>query len=198
MARYIGPKLKISRRYGIKLGLRTNESGLAKRPYRPGEHGAKGRRGRPSEYGIQLAEKQKAKFIYGILERQFRRYYEEASKSNNVGLSLLQLLETRLDSVVYKSGYGLTQNQARQFVTHGHVQVNGKKVGIPSYKVLPGMKISLDSKLAELVNDQRGHAAEVPTWIKSEGTYSEMLAFPTREEIPPLLNEQLIVEFYSR
>lgn len=198
MARYIGPKLKISRRYGVKLGLRTNESGLAKRPYRPGEHGAKGRRGRVSEYGLQLAEKQKAKFVYGILERQFRRYYNQASKSQNIGLTLLQLLETRLDTVIYKSGYALTQNQARQYVTHGHVQVNGKKVSIPSFQVFPGMKVSADKQLVDLVESERGHAAEVPTWLKGHAKDTEVLALPTREEIPPLLDEKLIIEFYSR
>ena len=198
MARYIGPKLRISRRFGVKLGLRTNEEVVTKRPYRPGMHGPKGRRGRISEYGTQLAEKQKAKFIYGILERQFRKYYEQASKSQNVGLVLLQLLETRLDSVVYKAGYTLTQNQARQFVNHGHVMVNDKKVTIPSFQVLPGMSVSLDPKLKQLVEDQRGNKAEVPVWMKQHDKSTEVLALPEREQIPSLVNEQLIVEFYSR
>lgn len=198
MARYIGPKLKISRRFGIKLGLRTNEEGLTRRPYKPGVHGPKGRRGRVSEYGLQLLEKQKAKYIYGILEKQFHNYYKKAAKSQNVGLTLLQMLETRLDSVVYKSGYALTQNQARQFVGHGHVLLDGKKVTIPSYQVTPGMKISVDSALQTLVEDQRGHAPEVPIWLRTEGKTTEVLALPTREQITSLVNEQLIVEFYSR
>ena len=198
MARYIGPKIKISRRYGVKLGLRTNEEAFTRRPYKPGDHGAKGRRGRLSEYGIQLHEKQKAKFIYGILERQFHKYYREASKSGNVGLHLLQTLETRLDTVVYRAGFTLTQNQARQFVNHGHVLVNGKLVTIPSFSTLPGMKISLDPKLKTLIEDQRGHSAEVPVWLRHEKDYVEVLALPTREQITSLINEQLIVEHYSR
>lgn len=198
MARYTGPKIKISRRFGIKLGLRTNEEGVTRRPFRPGVHGPKGRRGRPSEYSLQLQEKQKAKYIYGILEKQFRNYYKKASLSQNVGLVLLQLLETRLDTVVYKSGFALTQNQARQFVTHGHVQVDGKKASIPSMQIKPGAKVSIEAKLAEQVNDLRGTEGEIPAWIKSKKNTSEVLAIPTREEIPSLLDEQLIVEFYSR
>lgn len=198
MARYIGPKLKISRRFGVKLGLRTNEEVVTKRPYKPGVHGPRGRRGRVSEYGLQLMEKQKAKYIYGILERQFRNYYEEASKSQNVGLVLLQLLETRLDTAVYKAGYALTQNQARQFVGHGHVMVDGKKVTIPSFQVRPGMKLTIDEKFRKHIEDQRGFSAELPTWLRSEGKAVEVLALPEREQITPLLNEKLIVEFYSR
>ena len=198
MARYIGPKLKISRRYGMKLGLRSNEEVFTKKPYRPGEHGPKGRRGRISEYGTQLAEKQKAKYIYGILERQFRKYYELATKSQNVGLALLQMLETRLDTVVYKAGYSITQNQARQFVTHGHVQVNGKKVSIPSFQVIPGMIITLDPALVTMIEEQRTSTSEFPAWLSKEGKGVQFLAQPTREQIPSLLDEKLIVEFYSR
>ena len=198
MARYIGPKLKISRRFGVKLGLRTNEEAFTRRPYRPGDHGPKGRRGRTSEYGLQLNEKQKAKFIYGILERQFHKYYVEAAKSQNSGLVLLQLLETRLDTVVYRAGFTMTQNQARQFVTHGHVLVNGKKVSIPSFKVLPGMKVSLDPKLAQLISDQRGQSTEIPNWLKVDNASADVLALPTREHISSLIEEQMIVEYYSR
>lgn len=198
MARYTGPKIKISRRYGVKLGLRTNEEAFTRRPYKPGQHGPSARRSRRSEYGDQLAEKQKAKFIYGILERQFHRYYVQAEKAQNVGLALVQLLETRLDTVVYRAGLTLTQNQARQFVTHGHVTVNGKKVSIPSFQVLPGMKIALDPKLRQLVQEQRGQEAEIPAWIKVDSKEATMLDQPTREQIPTIINEQLIVEFYSR
>ena len=198
MARYIGPKIKLSRRFGVKLGLRTNEEGLTKRPYKPGVHGPKGRRSRLSEYGTQLQEKQKAKFIYGILERQFRNYYLKAAKSQNVGLSLLQLLETRLDSLVMRGGFALTQNQARQFVNHGHVLVDGKKVTIPSFQVMPGMKIGVDKGLQTMVEDQRGQAVELPTWLGLKSNQVELLALPTREQITTILNEQLIVEFYSR
>src|SRR4051812_47244511 len=186
MARYIGPKLKISRRFGVKLGLRSNEEVVTKKPYRPGDHGPKGRRGRPSESSLQLQEKQKAKFIYGILERQFRRYYEKASKSQNVGLVLLQLLETRLDSVVYKSGYAITQNQARQFVSHGHVTVNGKKVSIPSYQVLPGMTVNVDASIKKMIEEARVTPSELPVWLKHEKNGTAVLALPTREQIPSL------------
>lgn len=198
MARYIGPKVKISRRFGVKLGLRTNEEAFTRRPYKPGQHGPTGRRPRTSEYGNQLMEKQKAKYIYGILERQFRKYYELAAKSQNVGLSLMQLLETRLDTVILRAGYALTQNQARQFVSHGHVLVNGKRTNIPSFQVKPGMTVSLDPKLMKLIDEQRGHSFDLPTWIKSGKNGVEVLDFPSREQIPSIINEQLIVEFYSR
>jgi small subunit ribosomal protein S4 len=198
MARYIGPKIKISRRFGVKLGLRSNEEGQTRRPYKPGVHGPRGRRGRVSEYGTQLNEKQKAKFIYGILERQFRRYYEEAAKSQNVGLTLLQLLETRLDTVVYRAGLTLTQNQARQFISHGHVTVDGKKVGIPSFRVLPGMKVAVQSSVQKALENQPASTSELPVWLGKNGNQVEMLAVPTREEIATILDEQLIVEYYSR
>ena len=198
MARYIGPKVKISRRYGVKLGLRTNEEAFTRRPYKPGDHGPRGRRGRVSEYGTQLAEKQKAKFIYGILERQFVRYYGMASKSHNAGIALMQILETRLDTVVYRAGYTQTQNQARQFVTHGHVLVDGKKVSIPSFVVVPGMKIEMRASIAKTVEDAPVPTSELPVWLRKEGKTVEMLSVPTREQIPSLINEQLIVEYYSR
>jgi small subunit ribosomal protein S4 len=198
MARYIGPKIKISRRFGVKLGLRTNEEGFTRRPYKPGQHGPTARRSRPSEYGLQLMEKQKAKFIYGILERQFHKYYELAAKSQNIGLTLMQLLETRLDTVVYRAGFTMTQNQARQFVTHGHVMVDGKKASIPSFRVLPGMKVSIDAKLSKLVDEQRGQSAELPVWLKVSANEATVLDQPTREQIPSIINEQLIVEYYSR
>jgi small subunit ribosomal protein S4 len=198
MARYTGPKIKISRRFGTKLGLRTNEEAFTRRPYKPGQHGPSARRGKVSEYGTQLMEKQKAKYIYGLLERQFHKYYTVAAKAQNVGLALMQLLETRLDTVVYRAGYALTQNQARQFVTHGHVLVDGKKVSIPSFEVRPGMKISLDKNLSQMVGDQRGTEASVPAWITVTSKAAEVNAIPTREQIPQIINEQLIVEFYSR
>lgn len=198
MARYIGPKLKISRRLGVKLGLRTNEEAFTRRPYKPGQHGPSSRRSRITEYGTQLMEKQKAKYVYGILEKQFHRYYEKASKSQNVGLALMQLLETRLDTVLFRAGLTLTQNQARQFVGHGHVTVNGKRVTIPSFQVLPGMIVNLDANLVKMVADQRGFQPEVPVWIKVTNKGAEVLDLPTRDQIPPLINEQLIVEFYSR
>lgn len=198
MARYIGPKVKISRRFGVKLGLRSNEEAFTRRPYKPGQHGPTARRSRPSEYGLQLQEKQKAKFIYGLLERQFRKYYELAAKSQNIGLTLMQLLETRLDTVLFRAGFAMTQNQARQFVSHGHVMVDGKKVTIPSFKLRPGMKVTVDAKLAKLIDEQRGTAAELPTWLKQSKNDVTILDLPTREQIPSIINEQLIVEYYSR
>ena len=199
MARYIGPKIKISRRFGVKLGLRTNEEAFTRRPYRPGQHGPKGRRGRPKEYELQLLEKQKAKFIYGVLERQFHGYYERASRQDNVGLVLLQMLEMRLDSAVYRSGFALTQNQARQFVTHGHVTVNGKKASIPSAQVRPGDVVAIDPTLHDLISLQRGYLADLPSWLKA-GSINDVsiVSVPEREHITALVNEQLIVEFYSR
>jgi small subunit ribosomal protein S4 len=198
MARYIGPKLKISRRYGTKLGLRTNEEAFTRRPYKPGQHGPSARRGKVSEYGLQLLEKQKAKYIYGILERQFHNYYVVAAKAQNAGLALMQLLETRLDTVVARAGYAVTQNQARQFVTHGHVQIDGKKVSIPSFQVKPGMRVTIDKDLLEMVSSQRGSEAVTPDWITITSQGAEVASVPTRDQISPLINEQLIIEFYSR
>jgi small subunit ribosomal protein S4 len=199
MARYLGPKIKISRRFGVKLGLRTNEEAFTKRPFKPGQHGPNGRRGgRVSEYGLQLQEKQKAKYIYGMLEKQFRRYYDMATKSDNIGLALMQSLETRLDTVLFRAGLTLTQNQARQYVSHGHVLVDGKKVSIPSFAVRPGMKVTLEKSLATRTDEQRGTGATIPTWVSVSGATATVLDMPTKEQIPSIVNEQLIVEFYSR
>lgn len=143
-------------------------------------------------------EKQKAKYIYGLLEKQFRRYYEKAAKTYNIGLTLMQLLETRLDTVVYRAGYALTQNQARQLVGHGHVQVDGQKVNIPSFQVKPGMKISLDPNLLQTISDSKQQVIDVPIWIKVSDKSAQVLDMPTREQISPIINEQLIVEYYSR
>lgn len=198
MARYIGPKIKISRHFGQKLGLRTNEEAFTRRSYKPGEHGNRRRSNRLSKYGEELQEKQKAKHIYGILERQFHRYYKQASKSENAGLRLLQMLETRLDSAVFRGGLALTQSQARQLVSHGHVLVNGKKVSIPSFAVIPGMKITLAPELHKTITDSGTATPETPNWLKRDDNAIEVLALPTREEITPLIEERLIIEYYSR
>jgi small subunit ribosomal protein S4 len=198
MARYIGPKIKLSRRFGTKLGLRTNEEAVTRRPYKPGQHGPNTRRRKQSEYSVQLMEKQKARIIYGVLEKQFRRYVDKASKAQNAGLALMQLLETRLDTVVYRAGFALTQQQARQFVTHGHVTVNGVRQSIPSFQVKTGMTISLAPELIGLVAGQRGTEAVVPSWITVGKKGAEVIATPAREEITPLITEQLIIEYYSR
>ena len=155
MGRYIGPVEKIERRYGVSLELKgerrlKGKSALEKRPYPPGQHGQ--RRGKISEYGLQLAEKQKAKFLYGVSERQFRRYFKEAARmKGNTGENLIILLERRLDNVVYRMGFATTRRQARQLVSHGHILVDGKKVNIPSYLVKPGQKISLKKKKWKII-----------------------------------------------
>lgn len=200
MARYTGPTERISRRAGQNLFLKGERSfgpknALTRRPYAPGQHGPGRRPGKVSEYGRQLREKQKAKAIYGILERQFSRYYEQASASaEDTGTKLLQLLERRLDNVVYRLGLADSRRQARQYVSHGHVRVNGEKVTIPSFQV--GAKTNI-----ELVDIERKPSqTEVPLWVKRDGNAlkGELLEIPTREQIPLELEEQLIIEFYSR
>ncbi|HEF8130991.1 TPA: 30S ribosomal protein S4, partial [Campylobacter jejuni] len=147
MARYRGPVEKLERRFGVSLALKgerrlAGKSALDKRPYAPGQHGA--RKGKISEYGLQLREKQKAKFMYGVSEKQFRRLFAEAARrEGNTGVLLIQLLEQRLDNVVYRMGFATTRRFARQLVTHGHVLVNGKRVDIPSFRVEAGAKIEI-------------------------------------------------------
>jgi small subunit ribosomal protein S4 len=198
MARYIGPKIKISRRFGQKLGLRSNEEGFTRRPSKPGEHGSKNRRGRVSEYGMQLMEKQKAKAIYGVLEKQFHRYYTVASKDQNVGLALLQILETRLDTVVFRAGFAATQQQARQFVSHGHVTVDGQKITVASMLLKPGQKVTVLDSVKKVMEESPRQQVEPPAWLKTKGTTVEVLALPERDQITNLINEQMIVEYYSR
>ena len=150
MARYRGPVEKLERRFGVSLALKgerrlAGKSALDKRPYAPGQHGA--RRGKISEYGLQLREKQKAKFMYGVSEKQFRRLFAEAArKDGNTGVLLIQLLEQRLDNVVYRMGFATTRRFARQLVTHGHILVNGRRVDIPSFRVEAGAKIEVAEK----------------------------------------------------
>ena len=132
------------------------------------------------------------------MERQFHRYYEQASKSSNIGLTLLQLLETRLDTVVYRAGFTLTQNQARQFVNHGHVMVNGKRASVPSFQVKPGDSITLTADLRTLIENQRSAAPELPVWLRRASSSVDVLSLPEREQITPLIDEQLIIEYYSR
>mgnify|MGYP003083474354 FL=1 len=150
MARYTGPVEKLERRLGVSLALKgerrlAGKSALEKRPYAPGQHGQ--RRAKISEYGLQLREKQKAKFMYGVSEKQFRRLFQEAARrEGNTGALLVQLLEQRLDNVVYRMGFATTRRFARQLVTHGHILVNGKRVDIPSYRVEPGSKVEVAEK----------------------------------------------------
>lgn len=200
MARYIGPAYKKSRRYGFS----TLENGkdLAKRPYAPGQHGA-GRRKKISEYGIQLQEKQKIRFMYGLNEKQFRRLFDRASKLKGVhGENFLKLLESRLDNLVYRMGLSTTRRGARQLVNHGHILVNGSKVDIPSYSCKPGDVISVKENSLEhpAIKASLEAGVKTPAYVefdnkKLTGTY---LRYPERTELSADINESLVVEFYNR
>ena len=203
MARYTGPRTKISRRFGVSLF--GPSKALERRNFPPGQHGVRAGRKKKSEYAVALGEKQKLRFQYGVLEKQFRGYYEEAARRRGVtGVILLQLLETRLDNVCYRSGLANTRQAARQLVNHGHVLVNGRCVDIPSYQVKPGDIIKIGGKpssqqLALRMVDLTQAMASVD-WIsvdrdKLEATVTRM---PERDDIAPIVNEQLIVELYSR
>ena len=204
MARYTGPKVKISRRLGVNIF--ENDKGskaLNKRPYPPGEHG-RSRRRQPSEYLLQLQEKQKAKYIYGVLERQFSNLYKEASRSKDVtGEVLLRMLEQRLDNIVFRAGWASTRPQARQFVNHGMVNVNGKRVDIPSYRVRKGDVVSLREKPRQMIVIR--HNLDTldrlkPAWLEvgDDGFQVTVRDLPTREQIDVPVREQLIVELYSK
>ena len=200
MARYTGPAYKKSRRYGFS----TLENGkdVAKRPYAPGQHGA-GRRKKATEYGIQLTEKQKVRFMYGLNEKQFRRLFDKASKMSGIhGENFLKLLESRLDNLVYRMGMANTRRGARQIVNHGHILVNGNKVDIPSYSCKPGDVISVKENSMEHPAIKNALEAKVarPAFVefdekKLSGTF---LRLPDRAELSAEINESLIVEFYNR
>ncbi len=206
MARYIGPKCKLSRREGtdlfLKSGVRALES-KCKAENPPGQHGA--RRGRLSDYGVQLREKQKVRRIYGILEKQFRNYYKDAARLKGAtGENLLQLLESRLDNVVYRMGFGSTRSEARQLVSHKAILVNGAAVNIPSYQVKPGDVVSLREKAKKQLRVQSAMALAAqrgePEWLevntdKLEGTFKSV---PDRQDLSSDINENLIVELYSK
>ncbi|MBZ0118098.1 MAG: 30S ribosomal protein S4 [Sandaracinaceae bacterium] len=208
MARYSGPSCKLCRRESLKLFLKgercyTDKCSFDRRPYPPGQHGQ--RRSKFTEYGIRLREKQKVRRIYGILERQFRTYFAKADRTKGVtGEQLLGLLERRLDSVAYRLGFAATRADARQLVRHKHLLVNGKSVNIPSYLVRPGDKISVRERSRNKVRvaaalegvDRRG----VPEWLEleKEAFTGTVKTLPNREEITLPIQEQLIVEFYSR
>ncbi|MBD3807580.1 MAG: 30S ribosomal protein S4 [Epsilonproteobacteria bacterium] len=208
MARYRGPVEKLERRLGVDLGLKgerrlAGKSALDKRPYAPGQHGQ--RRAKISEYGLQLREKQKAKFMYGISEKQFRKLFTEANRrEGNTGNLLIQLLEQRLDNVVYRMGFATTRAFARQLVTHGHILVDGKRVDIPSCVVKVGQKIEIREK--SKTNPQILRAMELTNqtgmveWVNVDkdklfGIFSRI---PDREEISIPVEERLIVELYSK
>lgn len=203
MARYTGPKNKKARRLGVDLGLKSNPKSLERRiGTPPGQHGRKGGNRKVSDYGIQLAEKQKAKIIYGILERQFKKYYTEASRNPlATGEVMLSLLERRLDNCVYRLGFVPTRAAARQLVSHGNVTVGGKKLNIPSYKVKVGDVISLTETatnipyIKSLLADKDKVAA---AWFDKKAISGKVIRLPVRSDIIEAINEQLIVEFYSR
>ena len=209
MARNLDPKCKQCRREGEKLFLKgekcfTDKCGIEKRSYPPGQHGQR-RGGRLSDYGVQLREKQKLRKIYGILEKQFRSYYAEADRLKGVtGENLLQLLESRLDNVVYRMGIGVSRSESRQLVRHNSITVNGNRVNIPSYQVKPGDQVAvaeaaknqLRVKAASEAAEERGF----PEWVevdikKLTGTFKNK---PQRDDLPPTINESLIVELYSK
>ncbi|MBZ7985782.1 30S ribosomal protein S4 [Campylobacter sp. Cr9] len=208
MARYTGPVEKIERRLGVSLAMKgerrlAGKSALDKRPYAPGQHGQ--RRGKISEYGLQLREKQKAKFMYGVSEKQFRKLFQEAArKDGNTGAILIQFLEQRLDNVVYRMGFATTRRFARQLVTHGHILVNGKRVDIPSYRVLPGAKVEVVEKSKN--NPQIVRAVELTNqtgiveWVdvEKDKKYGIFTRKPEREEVVIPVEERFIVELYSK
>lgn len=208
MARYTGPVEKLERRLGVSLAMKgerrlAGKSALDKRPYAPGQHGQ--RRAKVSEYGLQLREKQKAKFMYGISEKQFLRLFKEAARrEGNTGALLIQLLEQRLDNVVYRMGFATTRRFARQLVSHGHILVDGKRVDIPSYSVKEGQKIEIIEKSKS--NPQITRAIEltaqtgIAAWVdvEKDKKYGIFTRVPQREEVVIPVEERFIVELYSK
>jgi len=208
MARYIGPVCRLCRREGAKLYLKgdkcySDKCAFTKRSYAPGQHGQS--RKKVSEYGIQLREKQKARRAYGMLEGQFRSYFDKAERQKGVtGENLLVLLERRLDNVVYRLGFAASRNQARQLVRHGHFTVNGRKVDIPSYLIKPGDVIqvheaSKESPLLKQIFEAIGHKT-TPMWLEAsaQDMSGKVVRYPSRDEIDTPIQEHLIVELYSR
>lgn len=202
MARYTGPRVRISRRLGVPIF--GNSKYLDRRPYPPGMHGPKSRR-KQTDYGVGLLEKQKLRYYYGLQERQFRSVYERALRMRGVtGEKMLQILECRLDNLVYHAGFALTRPAARQLVSHGHVKVNGRKVSIPSFAVRVNDVIEVKdhpkAKALATKNLEGSTARVVPDWmtVDREHLRATLLRVPSRDEIQPIANEQLIVEFYSR
>jgi len=211
MARYTGPSCKLCRREGAKLfikGARCNSDKCAfeRRPFIPGDHGSgKGFRKRLSDYGVHLRAKQKVRRIYGILERQFRKYFQMAAKKSGItGENLLQLLETRLDNVVYKMGFAPSRKSARQIIRHGHVIVDGRKVNIPSFQVKPDNEIVIKegSRMMNLIQESIEASTEVEAieWfqVEKDNFTGKILSIPTREQIQLDVDERLIVEYYSK
>ena len=202
MARYTGPRVRMSRRFGVEIY--GTSKYFERRGYGPGVHGPKSRR-KTTEYGMGLIEKQKLRYYYGLMERQFRQVYQRALQRRGVtGEQMLQILETRLDNVVYHLGFGTTRASARQVVGHGHIKVNGKKVNIPSYslKVNDVVQVRDSNVTRQLVtrNLEMSTNRLVPDWLSlnKEELKGVVMRIPTRDEIQPIANEQAVVEFYSR
>lgn len=202
MARYIGPKTKIARKFGEPIF--GADRAFEKKNYPPGQHGINKRRRKQSEYGVQLQEKQKAKYTYGILEKQFRNMFEKASRSKGVtGEVLLQLLESRLDNVVFRLGIAPSRASARQLVSHRHITVNGEVVNVPSYLLRPGDIVGVREKsksLETIVNSLEGKSYAQTPWLEWDQAQiaGKFVNRPEREEIPENIKEQLIVELYSK
>lgn len=201
MARYTGPKTKIARKFGEPIY--GSDKYYEKRNFPPGQHGAAKKRKKVSEYGLQLNEKQKAKYTYGILERQFRNIFDKASKKKGItGVILLQLIESRLDNVVYRLGIAPTRDAARQLVSHRHITVNGRVMNIPSAMLKPGDIVAVREKsksLEVITNAVEGHSNTF-SWLEwdSATLTGKFMNYPNREDIPEPINEQLIVELYSK
>ncbi len=201
MARYIGPKSKIARKFGEPIF--GPDRAFEKKNYPPGQHGSSKRRKKQSEYGVQLQEKQKAKYTYGILERQFRILFERAAQKKGItGEVLLQLIESRLDNVVYRFGIAPSRSAARQLVGHRHITVNGSVVNIPSYLVKEGDIVAVRERsktLEIIINATQGHSNRFP-WLEWDGEKlaGKFMSYPNREDIPETIKEQLIVELYSK
>ncbi|MDP6975449.1 MAG: 30S ribosomal protein S4 [Acidimicrobiales bacterium] len=205
MARYTGPRARVSRRLGTNIfGTKGETIALDKRPYPPGDHGRTRRRSNQSEYLLQLQEKQKARFTYGLSEKQFRRIYDEANRRDGVtGENMLQYLELRLDNVVYRAGLAATRPQARQMVSHGHLDVNGRRVNVPSYRVRKGDVVSLRPKSRDMVVVRWNVDVldrQAPAWLDVSGDGFEVTIreLPVREQIDIPVREHLIVELYSK
>ena len=202
MSRYTGSKNKLSRRVGEDLGLKTNAAKVARViQNKPGQHGAKGRR-KTSDYGTQLKEKQKVKYIYGVTERQLQGLFAIATKNPTAtGAALLSLLERRLDNVIFRLGWAPTRAAARQIVGHNHVVVNGRKLNIPSYPVNVSDVITLrvtSAGRAFLSERVKAETSDVPAWLEKKAAAAKVVRYPERSEVREVLDEQLIVEFYSR
>jgi len=202
MARYTGPKHKIARREGVNIFGKASQSLERRINVLPGSHGRQTRRRRSSEFGLQLREKQKLKRIYGLLEKQFRNYVTEAERmSENTDEALIQLLESRLDNIVYRLGFAASRTHARQMVSHGHIRIDSKKVNIPSYRLRVGEKVSISEKYLsnemnkKLIEDIQ---IETPSYLSKNNTVGELKRMPTREEIANPVEYQLVIEFYSR